>query len=774
MKNMVIFFMKVRKSFKFESLKKIVKIPFQDILKRPSNKFWELFLDDFCTFDLKNNRFVLNQNLFETKPTAIINSFDLSYRDQQLIDNLKNRNNNLIYNKIIYFPENLFYLKENCLLELNDHIKEFACSVNLTEIWVNTDEGTIAGLQEKTQFHLKLFIELFNSILDRGSSKNKKNTSVKKVTKIIKKFANKTLKRNVSAKNNSEEKTATKGFTKEQITPELSRLAKYILILGNIARSHSLQMSSLFYFVQKLKPVLPESLWKLCDTIIEDNGNDTKGQGHKSEKIIVESPKSKTSNRFAKLMKKIKKKKKKNYKQTEKIVEEKTGIKIADTVPGTCGRKNSTTSDVCISCQNGFEKDEEVFFLVRQHKYDVHKLLLFQNYWNLKEDLINKKHSNPFLFKLWNGYKVSIPTTCNHPYHLKCIKKTLQNKKPVCLLCKMKSHVYMNRKLLKPSEIKGKDENEKNQEDNDNSSANSEISKNNLDSSMRIEQFTEHFLGPNLNGSALLNMMENFTNKRSRDKNPKSKIEIFDHIFERLMKIPQISKKEGVDLENKSFGIQLYQKLMMPVEMIAKMTSIWCPDNFVRKIFPCLSQYFYILFSLKNLSEFAFMEFSMVCNDIKELFNKFVDELKNNSFVYYTEMITREIGLSSMEVLYLKYFLASFWSSVSGLPEIKCIENNIEPIFNEINQSILPKIILIKLFQGEREGFNLTELNNDMIISRCTNILKILMILDHLIFQKELSLTKMDSPDVLNGSAIRNLFKLIFKNTSLRITFYNK
>ena len=107
-----------------------------------------------------------------------------------------------------------------------------------------------------------------------------------------------------------------------------------------------------------------------------------------------------------------------------------------------------------------------------------------------------------------------------------------------------------------------------------------------------------------------------------------------------------------------------------------------------------------------------------------------------------------------MEVLYLKLFLADFWSNVSGLPEIKCVKNQIGPIFEEVNQKILPQIILIKIYQGEGNKFNLSELNNEMIISRCTDILKILIILEHLIFQQELSLSNMDSPDFLNGNVI--------------------
>ena len=767
---MIIFFVKVRKTFKFEEVQKLAKLPFQSIVSRPSNFFLELLLEKFCTFDIKNNRFVLVDAKFDGKRKKINNSFELSYRDNELIKSLNARNRSLIINKTVYFPENLFFLKENSLLELNEHIKEFTSNIDKREIWVNTDENTLSGLQEKTQFHLKLLIDLFNCILERDPSKQTKTFPQKKFNKF-KKFMKNTLSKPSKEKLNSSNQKGIKKVKKEQMTGDLVRLAKHILILGNIARSHSLQISSLYYFVQNFRPVLPESLWKLCDTITGEEASPKKDSqvGADSNKIKVETPKSKNSNRLAKLMKKIKKKKKKNYKATEKIVEEKTGIKIEENFGASFKRKKSNTEDVCISCQNGFEKDEDIFYLIRLHKYDVHRLLLFQNYWDVKKNINSKKLSSKkiqsdLLYRVWNNCKVTVPTSCNHPYHLKCIRKTLQNKKPVCLLCKTKCHVYMNRKLLTTSEIKSEDLADDKKIENEDSSVNSELSRG--EELPRFDDITSHFLSNEMEDLRLSQMMKLFAKNKSdkTSRHPNPKIDTFQQIFHNLLKTASISKKLDVDIETKSFGIKLYHKLMMPVEMVSKMIHTWCPDNFSRKIFPCLSQYFYILFSLKNLNECAFMEFSMICNDINEVLTKYMDDLKSRDLVHYTEMMTKEIAFSSMEVFYTKLFLAKFWSSVSALTEINCVKKEITPIFEEINQEILSKILLIKIYQNEENNLKNLEINSETIISSCTDILKIIIILENLIFQKNLDVGSLDSPDRLNGKTN--------KTSSSRIPFW--
>lgn len=750
-KNMIIFFAKVRKAFKFPEIKKILRIPFQIILERTSDFFLERVLDNLCTFDVKNSRFVLIQSLFESKKKRICNSFEWSYGQDALTEALVARNKSLMHNKTVYFPENLFYLKENSLLKVKDFIKEFAPKVDLGEVWVNVDPDTTEGLQEKSHFHLKLFIDLFHSILDRGKEKSGDSPPKRKMRKM-KKFLKKTISKPSKERIISPKKAEERKISKDQITPELSRLAKYILILGNIARSHSLQISSLFYFAKNLKPHLPESLWKLCDVILKDRTE--MSMQAPSEKIKVETPKSKSSNRFAKLMRKIKKKKKKNFKETERIVEEKTGIKIPKESEHACKRKDSTTTDLCISCQNTFEKDEDVFFLVRLHKYDAHRLLLFQNHWDMRSNLVSKKKAHGFLTQVWSGCKVSVPATCNHPYHLKCIQKTLQNKKPVCLLCKMKSHVYINRKLLKPDEIKQSEHIVPGKAEQENSSVNSEGSEHQiLSSNARFDELTNRFMGTELEGSRLFEMMQQLSSIRPKKppRHPNPKIHVFEQIVQGLLKVKGISSRKEVDLVNKAFGVKLYQKLMMPVEMVGKMISVWCPENFVRKISPCLSQYFYLLFSLKNLSEGAFLEFSMVCNEIGEILGNYLEKLRNSKLVFYSEMIAKEVGLSSMEVLYVKSFLANFWSSVSGLKDIKCIKNQILPIFEEVNLKILPRILLVKIYQRGVEAVELSKVNNETILSRCIDILKTAMILRKLIFQEELQMGGLDSPDLLDG-----------------------
>lgn len=752
---MIAFFVKIHGMFRFDEVKELVKVPFQSIMGRPLTHFLEVLLDRFCSFDLKNNRFVKKEKLFEGKKVAIANCFDLSYMDQGLLDALNQRNRALIYNKTTYFPENLFYLRENSLLRLNEYIREFATqSVDQGQVWVNTDEVTLHSLQEKSQYHLKLYIDLYNLLLKRNLStvtpkKSKFKSLFKSTLKLTpkgKKSPKKTLKVESKSKPSPEE-LKKRG--------ELMRLAKFILVLGNICRNHSLQISSLFYFAQKIRPVLPESMLSLCQVILGENPQTKELESSTAaDKGGKAKAKSKKSSRMAKLMRKITKKKNKNYIATKKIVEEKTGIKIEEGVPDTLQRKNSNTADVCISCQNGFEKDEDVFFLMRLHKYDAHKLILLQNHWQSKHELVGRKRKSQkgILARLWTKLKINIPTTCNHPYHLKCIEKTLQNKKPVCLLCGMKSHVYINRKLLTTPEIRSKDApNEPREADQlEDSSLNSHFSRELTEINLR--ELGQQVEGNNLVNPKMLQLIQSLSKAKSGRDLPNQKVRVFERIFFNLFKKTSISKKTEVDLENKNFGVVLYQKLMMPVEMLAKMVQIWCPENFLRKIFPCLSQYFFVLFSLKNLNECAFMEFSMVCNDVSEALDTFLHSFKNRELGFYTEMISKELALSSMEVLYMKLFLAKFWISVSALSEINCVKKDLSLTFEEINREILAKIVLVKVFQMEEGDHARMLINSETVISSCTNLLKLVLILEHMIFQKNLGVDQLNCPNRLNGS----------------------
>lgn len=749
---LVAFFVKIHGTFRFNEVKGLMKLPFQSVMGRPFTHFLELLLDRFCSFDLKNNRFVKNDKLFEREKVPIVNCFDLSYMDQALLDAVDQRNRALIFSKKIYFPENLFYLKENSLLQLNDYIREFATqTVDQGQVWVNTDAVTLHSLQEKSQYHLKLYIDLYNMLLKRNSSVLvQKRSSIKSLFKSSLKLTPKG--KQPSKRISKAEAKPTEDELKK--TGELVRLAKFILVLGNICRNHSLQISSLFYFVQKIKPFLPESMWSLCHVIL---GEAAQAKALESstgtDKEVKTKTKSKKSSRMAKLMRKITKKKNKNYKATKRIVEEKTGIKIDDGELGNALRKNSNTSDVCIACQNGFEKDEDVFFLMRLHKYDAHKLILFQNHWECKDKLVVKKKraQHKLLKRVWTKFKINIPTTCNHPYHLKCIEKTLQNKKPVCLLCGMKSHVYINRKLLTSAEI-GSQEASDNRPESDQLEGSSVDSQFSRDlTQLNLQEFSQQIRGSGLDNPEMFQFIKKLSKNRPEGEAGNPKVRVFERIFFNLFKKTRISKMVEVDLENKNLGVLLYQKLMMPVEMVAKMAQMWCPDNFLRKIFPCLSQYFFVLFSLKNLNECAFMEFSMICNDMFEILDRFLHSFKAPDLVFHTEMIAKEIVLSSMEVLYVKLFLSKFWISVSALSEINCVKKDLTVIFDEINREVLAKLVLVKVLQAEEGDHARVLLNSETVISCCTDLLRLVLILEHMIFQKNLTVEQLSCPNRLNG-----------------------
>jgi hypothetical protein len=145
------------------------------------------------------------------------------------------------------------------------------------------------------------------------------------------------------------------------------------------------------------------------------------------------------------------------------------------------------------------------------------------------------------------------------------------------------------------------------------------------------------------------------------------------------------------------------------------------------------------------------MEFSMVCSDVNEILDSYLNKFKSEDLAYYPEMITNQIAFSSMEVLYMKLFLAKFWASVSALTEINCIKKDLYLIFEDTNKEILAKVILIKIYQKEGECLQNMIINSETIISKSMNILKLVVILEKLIFQDVLLVDHLTCPDRLHG-----------------------